>query len=143
MKTVLYISIMCCLLFSFSGCDQSNQIQAHGNKPITRSVMRLKQRMGFKEGTEFEVAFWSLKQHSTDPTAFRASMIGKTPEEVIELGKQYFAERKQANDPKYTQYASWDTMIAKVIEKIKTPAVKNNQRQATPGQNKANRIQGF
>jgi hypothetical protein len=105
--------------------------------------MRLKQRMGFKEGTEFEVAFWSLKQHSTDPSTFRASMIGKTPEEVIELGKQYFAERKQANDPQYTQYATWDTMIAKVIEKIKTPATKKNQYQATPGQNKANKIQGF
>ncbi|HFD10891.1 MAG TPA: hypothetical protein ENJ32_00240 [Crenotrichaceae bacterium] len=111
---------------------------------MMRSFMRIKQRMGFKEGVEFEVAFWSLKQKSNnDDQAFRALVKGKTPEEVIEMAKLYFAERQQANDPKYTQYASWEAMITKVIEEIKTPVTKKNQTHNTRVQNKANKIQGF
>ena len=67
---------------------------------------------------------------------------GKQPEEIIEMGKQYFTERKQANDPDY-QHESWDTMIAEVITQIKTPATKKTQTDTTPRPNDANRIQGY
>lgn len=144
MKTVLYLSILFSLLFSFSGCDQPNQIRAGGQKSMLQSFMRIKQRMGFKDGTEFEVAFWSLKQKSNnDDAAFRSLVNGKTPEQIIEQAKLYFEERKQANDPKYTQYESWDVMINKVIEEIKTPVSKKNLPDTSPSRNKANRIQGF
>jgi hypothetical protein len=105
--------------------------------------MQLKQRMGFKKGTEFEVAFWSLKQKSADDAAFRALVDETTPEQVVEMGKQYFIERQQANDPQYTQHATWDAMIDAVIKKIKTPPSKHIQNRSTPAQNKANKIQGF
>jgi hypothetical protein len=105
--------------------------------------MQLKKRMSFKQGTEFEVAYWSIKQQNPDQATFRALVIGKTPEQIIDMGKEYFTERKLANDPKYTQHENWDMMIAEVIAKIKTPATKKNLGQATPAQNKANRIQGF
>ncbi len=143
MKTILYISILCCLLFSFSGCERPNQIEVNGKKSILRSFMQLKQRMDFKQGTEFEVAFWSLKKKAGNEDAFRSLVNGKTPDEVIEMGKQYFTERKQTNDPDYIQYASWDAMITEVIAQITTPAIKKNQPKTTRIQNKANKIQGF
>jgi hypothetical protein len=105
--------------------------------------MQLKRSMGFNKGTEFEVAFWSLKQKSSDNDAFRALVNGKTPEEIVEMGKQYFTERQQANDPQYTQHATWDAMITAVIDKIRTPPSKQIQNRSTPAQNKANKIQGF
>ncbi len=143
MKTVLYISILCSLLFSFVGCEQPNKIQVNGQKSMLRSFMQLKQRMGFKDGIEFEVAFWSLKKKSKTDDAFRSLVDGKTPEQVIEMGKLYFLEQKKENDPQYTQYASWDAMIEEVIQQIKTPVTKKNQTKPSPAQNKANKIQGL
>ena len=61
MKTLLYISLLCCLVFSVSSCDQAKQIRAKNQKTMLQSFMRLKQGMSFAKGTEFEVAFWSLK----------------------------------------------------------------------------------
>jgi hypothetical protein len=104
--------------------------------------MQLKRSMGFNKGTEFEVAFWSLKQKSSDNDAFRALVNGKTPEEIVEMGKQNFTERKQANDPNY-QHESWESMIAEVITQIKSPATKKTQGGSTARPNQANRIQGF
>jgi hypothetical protein len=109
---------------------------------MLQSFLRIKRGMGFAKGTEFEVAFWSLKQKSTDNAAFLALVNGKQPEEIVKMGRQYFTERKQANDPNY-QHESWDTMMAEVIAKIKTPATKQTQSRATPRQNEANRIQGY
>ncbi len=142
MKILLYISLLCCLLFSVSGCDQSKQIRAKNQKTMLQSFLRLKQGMGFTKGTEFEVAFWSLKQKSTDNADFMALVNGKQPEEIIEMGKQYFAERKQANDPNY-QHESWESMIIEVIAQIKSPATKKTQSGSTARPNQANRIQGF
>ena len=142
MKTLLYISLLCCLVFSVSSCDQAKQIRAKNQKTMLQSFMRLKQGMSFAKGTEFEVAFWSLKQKSADNAAFMTLVNGKQPEEIIEMGKQYFTERKQANDPDY-QHESWDTMIAEVITQIKTPATKKTQTDTTPRPNDANRIQGY
>jgi hypothetical protein len=142
MKTLLYISLLCCLLFSVSGCDQSKQIRAKNQKSMLQSFLRIKRGMGFAKGTEFEVAFWSLKQKSADNATFMALVNGKQPEEIVAMGKQYFTERKQANDPDY-QHESWDTMMTEVIAQIKTPATKKTQSKATPRQNKANRIQGY
>ncbi len=142
MKTLLYISLLCCLLFSVSGCDQSKQIRAKNQKTMLQSFMQLKRSMGFNKGTEFEVAFWSLKQKSSDNDAFRALVNGKTPEEIVEMGKQNFTERKQANDPNY-QHESWESMIAEVITQIKSPATKKTQGGSTARPNQANRIQGF
>lgn len=142
MKTLLYISLLCCLLFSVSSCDQSKQIRAKNQKSMLQSFLRIKRGMGFAKGTEFEVAFWSLKQKSADNAAFMALVNGKQPEEIIAMGKQYFTERKQASDPDY-QYESWDAMMTKVIAEIKTPATKKTQSSVTPRQNEANRLQGY
>jgi hypothetical protein len=38
---------------------------------------------------------------------------GKTPDELIEVGKEVFAQRKAEGFEEYQQYASWDEMITK------------------------------
>ncbi|MCH9698001.1 MAG: hypothetical protein K0U68_07860 [Gammaproteobacteria bacterium] len=143
MRTIRVTSIIFSLIIAISGCEQPNQIKVDGKHSMMRSFMQLKQRMKFREGVEFEVAFWSLKQKSGSEDVFRNLVAGKTPEEVIEMGKQYFADRKSQNDPQYTQHASWDSMIEEVITKVKTPVTKKNQPSTNPAQNKANRIMGF
>jgi len=42
---------------------------------------------------------------------------GKTPEEIIAIGKEIYQERKAAGFKGYEEYSSWEEMIAKFARK--------------------------
>lgn len=81
-------------------------------KTANKSVSYIKERLPADQRIEFEVSFWTLRDEITDNEQFLDTIDGKTPEELIELGKASFQKRKDAGFKDYQQYANWEQMIA-------------------------------
>jgi hypothetical protein len=60
---------------------------------------------------EFEVSFWTIRDAKKDDKEFLDAVDGKTPEEIIALGKEIYQERKTAGFKGYENYSSWEEMI--------------------------------
>ena len=110
---VIIMLLAICLLGV--GCGKGGRINASSNKTLYRSVTMIKDRLPEKERVEFEVAFWSLKQSEPDQAKFRDMVGGKSVQEIIEMGKENFAERKAAGEEAYQRYASWDELIKGLV----------------------------
>ena len=54
---------------------------------------------------------------------------GKSPDELIAVGKEVFAKRKAEGFEEYQQYANWDEMIAKYTEER---AAQNTKKKRDP-----------
>ncbi len=93
------------------GCTSGNQVNAHSLKTANRSVNRIKDRLPIEKRIEFEVSYWTLRDSINSRDEFLDTIDGKTPEELIELGKGVFQDRKTAGFKNYLQYSSWDQMI--------------------------------
>jgi len=62
---------------------------------------------------EFEVSFWTIRDAKKDDKEFLDVVDGKTPEEIIAIGREIYQERKAAGFKGYEEYSSWEEMIAK------------------------------
>jgi AICAR transformylase/IMP cyclohydrolase PurH len=60
---------------------------------------------------EFEVSFWMLRDANKEDDVFLKLIDGKKPQEIIEMAKTLYQERKNTGFKEYEQYASWDDMI--------------------------------
>lgn len=107
--TVFLISL---LLLTLGGCNKGGKINGHTTRTAFRSVKMLKNRLPTKQKIAFELSFWTARDAINDTDEFLDTVDGKTPQEIIVLGKQIFAERKAAGIAEYEQFASWDEMIA-------------------------------
>lgn len=114
----LLMSALLCL-GPLAGCGQSDKINAVNDKSLYRSVTGIQRTLPAKEQVEFQVSFWSLKQFATNEEEFRNQVHRKTAPEVIEMGKENFAKQKDALNPEFTKYASWDAMIEELSEERK------------------------
>jgi hypothetical protein len=94
-------------------CSKGQQINGHTIKTAYRSVKALKNRLPPDNRIEFEVSFWTVRDAKKDDATFLNAIDGKTPQEIIALGKEVYQERKAANFKAYEQYSSWEEMIAK------------------------------
>lgn len=81
-------------------------------KTVNRSISMIKERLPLDQRIEFEVSFWTLRDEIKDTGEFLDAVDGKTPEQLIESGKELFQKRKAAGSKEYDQYASWEQMIA-------------------------------
>ncbi|MDT4328411.1 DUF6694 family lipoprotein [Methylomonas sp. MED-D] len=95
-----------------SGCNKSNQINGSSMKTVNRSISHIKEKLPLDQRIEFEVSFWTLRDEIRDNGEFLNEIDGKTPEQLIEKGKELFAKRKAAGSKDYEEYANWDQMIA-------------------------------
>ena len=111
------------------GCGQSDKINASSDNSLYRSVTGIQRTLPVREQVEFQVAFWSLKQYADNEPDFRALVHRKTVPEIIELGKQNFAEQSEAGNPDFTKYASWDEMIGELLEERKKSELRPNREQ--------------
>ena len=59
------------------------------------------------------MSFWTIRDAKKDDKDFLNAVDGKTPEEVIILGKEIYQERKASGFKGYEQYTSWEQMITK------------------------------
>jgi len=113
---ILSTALVFIICFSLIGCTSGNQINARSLKTANRSVNRIKNRLPEELRIEFEVSYWTLHDSIKDKNNFLDTVDGKTPEEIIELGKDVFQNRKNAGFQDYLQYSSWDQMITKFTQ---------------------------
>jgi len=113
---ILSTTLVFIICFSLIGCTSGNQINARSLKTANRSVNRIKNRLPEELRIEFEVSYWTLHDSIKDKNNFLDTVDGKTPEEIIELGKDVFQNRKNAGFQDYLQYSSWDQMITKFTQ---------------------------
>ncbi len=116
------------LLLLVTSCGMGDQINANSENSLYRSVTTLQRRLQDKERVEFEVSFWSLKQYAESEEAFRSQVNGKTVYEVIDMGKANFTKQKAAGNPEYTEFDSWDSMIASLVNERRQSARRYDKR---------------
>jgi len=108
------ISILVVVLVSISlfGCSKGNEVSGRSIKSAYRSVNYIKHHLPTEQRIEFELSFWALRDEIKNKDDFLDKVGGKTPEELIELGKALYQKRKNEGYKKYEQFSSWDQMIS-------------------------------
>ena len=94
-------------------CGQGLEINGHNSRTAYKSVKAIKNRLPDDKRMEFEVSFWTIRDAQKDNDEFLDSVDGKNPQEIIALGKEIYQQRKNAGFKGYSEFASWDEMIAK------------------------------
>ena len=107
--TTVCVFLACALLI---GCNKSHQINGSSMKTVNRSISSIKERLPLDQRIEFEVSFWTLRDEIKDNGEFLDAIDGKTPEQLIETGKELFEKRKASGNKEYQQFATWEQMIA-------------------------------
>jgi hypothetical protein len=106
----LLLILSCATLIA---CSKGQEINGHNTATAYRSVKAIKNRLSPDNRIEFEVSFWTIRDAKKDDKEFLDVVDGKTPEEIIVIGKEIYQERKAAGFKAYEQYSSWEEMIAK------------------------------
>lgn len=107
--TTVLVLLTCSLLL---GCNKSHQINGSSMKTVNRSVSSIKERLPLDQRIEFEISFWTLRDEIKDNGDFLDAIDGKTPEQLIEKGKELFQKRKDAGNKEYADYDNWEQMIS-------------------------------
>jgi len=94
-------------------CGNGLEINGHTSRTAYKSVKSIKNRLPEDKRIEFEVSFWTIRDAQKNDDEFLDSVDGKNPDEIIALGKEIYQQRKNAGVKAYTQYSSWEEMIAK------------------------------
>ena len=106
----LLLILSCATLIA---CGKGQEINGHNTATAYRSVKALKNRLSPDHRIEFEVSFWTIRDAKKDDKEFLDVVDGKTPEEIIAIGKEIYQERKTAGFKGYEEYSSWEEMITK------------------------------
>lgn len=99
------------LCATLTGCTKGNQINGRSLRTANKSVSYIKDRLPVEQRVAFEVSFWSLRDEIRNNEEFLDTVDGKTPEELIVLGKELFQKRKNAGFKEYVAFGSWEQMI--------------------------------
>lgn len=98
------------------GCNKSHQINGSSLKTVNRSMAAIKERLPLDQRIEFEVSFWTLRDEVRNNKDFLDAIDGKTPEQLIETGKELFLKRKASGNKEYEKFATWDQMITQYTQ---------------------------
>ncbi|CAG1020151.1 hypothetical protein DOJK_00132 [Patescibacteria group bacterium] len=110
-KLIIILLMLSCI--NLVACSRGQEINGHNMKTAYRSVKGLKKYLPIEKQMEFEISFWLLRDANKDEVDFLKIIDGKKPQQIIELAKSLYEERKNAGFKGYEQYASWDDMINK------------------------------
>jgi len=111
--STVFVFSMCLFLI---GCTKGNQVSGRSLKSANKSVSRIKDRLPTEQRIEFEVSYWTLRDAFKDKEEFLDKVGGQTYEEVIELGKGIFQQRKNDGFREYDKYNNWDQMITQFAQ---------------------------
>ncbi len=111
---------------SLTACNNGTKINGHTQKTTLKSVRFIKERLPPEKRIEFEVSFFTMRDTIKDNDEFLRQVDGKTPEEIIEVGKKLYAERKAQGMEEYNKYSSWEDMITKFSKEKSEQGKKNN-----------------
>jgi hypothetical protein len=104
----VFFIIICITLTS---CGKSG-INGHTARTAYRSVKMMKEKLPPDNRIEFEVAFWTIRDANSSEDAFLNAVDGKSPFEIIDMGKEIYQQRKSTGFKGYEKYNSWEEMIA-------------------------------
>ena len=113
---ILSIIIISFSILMSTGCSKGSQINGRSFKTALMSVRMIKDRLPQEQRIAFELSFWAIRTAYRNNKEFLDIVDGKTPDELIEVGKEVFAKRKAEGFKEYQQYANWDEMIAKYVK---------------------------
>ena len=128
MRIFSIIIISLSILMS-TGCSKGNQINGRNFKTALKSVKMMKGRLPQEQRIAFELSFWAIRTAYRNNKEFLNIVDGKTPDELIEVGKEVFEKRKAEGFEEYQQYANWDEMIVKYA---KERAEQNTKKKRDP-----------
>jgi len=106
------VALICISFALLTGCNSSQQINGNSLKTVNRSISYIKERLPLDQRIEYEVAFWTLRDEIRNNKEFLEAIDGKTPQQLIDTGKELFLKRKASGNKEYQQFANWDQMIA-------------------------------
>ena len=110
---ILSIIIITLSILLSTGCSSGGKINGRSFKTALKSVKMIKGRLPQEKRIAFELSFWAIRTEYRNNSEFLDIVGGKTPDELIEVGKEVFTQRKAEGFEEYQQYANWDDMIAK------------------------------
>ncbi len=113
-KAITVLVFLACS--TMMGCNKSHQINGNSMKTVNRSISMIKERLPLDQRIEFEVSFWTIRDDIKDNGEFLDAVDGKTPEQLIDAGKELFAKRKASGSKEYAQYDTWEQMIAQYTQ---------------------------
>ena len=126
---ILSIFIISFSILMSTGCSKGSQINGRSFKTALKSVKMIKGRLPQEQRIAFELSFWAIRTAYRKNPEFLDIVDGKTPDELIEVGKEVFAKRKAEGFEEYQQYSNWDEMIAKYVEER---AAQNTKKKRDP-----------
>ena len=129
-KILIFLVVLSCF-FTIS-CSKGSQINGTSMRTAFRSIRMLKDRLPQEDRIAFEISFWSIRDVHRDNSEFLDQVDGKTPQEIIEVGKKIFQERKAAGVADYAKHSSWDEMIAKFAKEKMDQAFKAKKKSQDP-----------
>jgi len=109
--SVFLILVLSCALLS--ACGRGEKVNGHNIRTAYKSVKVLKERLPAEKRIEFEVSFWTIRDAQKADAGFLEAIDGKTPLEIIDMGREVYQQRKNAGFKGYEQYTSWEDMISK------------------------------
>lgn len=127
MKTLSsFLLVLCCA--TLIACNKGQQINGHNTRTAFKSVKMLKERLPPETRIEFEVSFWTIRDAKKSDDEFLDAVDGKTPAEIIALGREVYQQRKDSGFQGYEQYTSWEDMISKFGQERSTQNAKQGVR---------------
>jgi hypothetical protein len=112
----LAISLCALLCTALIACGKGSEINGHNLRTADKSVRVLKERLPPENRLEFEVSYWTIRDEKKNTDEFLDTVDGKTPMEIIALGKQIYQQRKDKGLQAYAEYSSWEDMISKYLK---------------------------
>ena len=129
--TTVLIFLTCALLL---GCNKSHQINGSSLKTVNRSMSSIKERLPIDQRIEYEVSFWSVRDEIRNNDEFLSAVDGKTPEQLIETGKEIFLKRKASGNKDYEKFNTWEQMITQYTQE----RIDQNRKKTPDERDKAN-----
>jgi hypothetical protein len=128
MKKVFLILI----ILGLTACNNGQKINGHNEKTVYRSVQMIKPRLPENTRLEYEIAFGLLREAEKDNAIFFKSIDGKTPAELIAMGKEIFQQRKEEGVAQYQIHQNWEEMIKnyqqqRAAQKVETDIKKDSK----------------
>ncbi|HWP01156.1 MAG TPA: hypothetical protein VNL74_11145 [Methylococcus sp.] len=98
--------------------SRSNEINGVSREAAYKSAVKAKRYMPTNDRVLFDTAFGILDKIKSKegPDAFAKAVDGLNPSEVIELARREVDAKIASGDPEFSQYTSWDDMIAKLVD---------------------------
>lgn len=128
MKKVLLILAV----LGLTACNNGQKINGHNEKTVYKSIQMIKMRLPEAMRVEYEIAFGLLRDAEKDNAIFFKSIDGKTPSELIAMGKDIFQQRKNEGVAEYQKYQSWEEMMTshqqeRAKQKVETDIKKDSE----------------